>query len=104
MRISDWSSDVCSSDLLALAKRIRFVMGVILLRTLDDLAVDRVRDPAFDENHHRLVGLVGNDCSGKNALGHVHLLKPGPGRRAPRSEERRVGTEVVGPCRIRWSQ
>src|SRR3546814_2974931 len=84
MRISDWSSDVCSSDLrLALAKRIRFVMGVILLRTLDDLAVDRVRDPAFDENHHRLVGLVGNDCSGQNALGHVLLLKPGPGRRAP---------------------
>src|SRR3546814_257253 len=34
MRISDWSSDVCSSDLFALATVFIFIIGIILLATL----------------------------------------------------------------------
>src|SRR5665213_1388729 len=56
---------------LTLAELIGLVMGMVLLRPLDDLAVDRVRDPALDQHHHRLVGLVGYDPSGQHALGHL---------------------------------
>src|SRR3546814_7320095 len=75
MRISDWSSDVCSSDLSK-------------------------ADPAT----MRLVteGRNGSwacaSCHG--ALGQGSETVP---RIAGRSEERRVGQECVSTCRSRWS-
>src|SRR3546814_6272518 len=78
MRISDWSSDVCSSDLFGLGAGgvERFAAG-------------------------RLVGqLVG----GGNILAHQLLeLILDRGIVAGRSEERRVGKECVSTCRSRWS-
>src|SRR3546814_8218138 len=50
MRISDWSSDVCSSDLLALAR-----LGVVL----EELSHDRL-GLLLDLLHEALVGLVGS--------------------------------------------
>src|SRR3546814_1568897 len=82
MRISDWSSDVCSSDLRQAAAVRGDVGGGVL-----------VADP-----RHALVGL---QCLG---VGHRHA-----GQRAElardlhRSEERRVGKECVSTCRSRWS-
>src|SRR3546814_13594522 len=40
MRISDWSSDVCSSDLRAAGKRLQFGVGVAVERATAQLAAD----------------------------------------------------------------
>src|SRR3546814_13286775 len=96
MRISDWSSDVCSSDLTLWATWIGF--------TPDRLSVG-VR--------------VGFERSGLGAV-HSGLIPRFPlavrhavyvfarlvlaHRRALRSEERRVGKACVSTCRSRWSQ
>src|SRR3546814_15961485 len=87
MRISDWSSDVCSSDLL-------------------DVRTSRVVD-------ERDIGLR-EACEIANLAGVVHPhLDHGVAvrgakleqhqRQADRSEERRVGKEGVSTCRSRWS-
>src|SRR3546814_1835139 len=91
MRISDWSSDVCSSDLGARHLAVRSLRAVLI----DDV-----------EQH---VGAV----QGFLALaGHGLLQKCGtaPDPRAPsaepgmpRSEARRVGNEWVRTFRSRWS-
>src|SRR3546814_18344903 len=76
MRISDWSSDVCSSDLLgtSVGCEQRTRAGMVLLH--------RER-PAVD----------GHDPTGRVGLAEL----------ADRSEERRVGKECVSTCRSRWS-
>src|SRR3546814_20150364 len=97
MRISDWSSDVCSSDL--------FYPGVPVLRTIG----------------RRLLLLIPT-LFGLSVLLFfwVRALPGGPavallGERATpeaverinelySSEERRVGKECVRPCRSRWSR
>src|SRR3546814_5621410 len=75
MRISDWSSDVCSSDLLDRPPRrsARSGGGADHRERQDCRAVDPCR--AVDTNADRAV----------------------------RSEERRVGKECVSTCRSRWS-
>src|SRR3546814_16225555 len=90
MRISDWSSDVCSSDLT-------------LLRTLSFLASQRhrvtgIRIALASEPLTTRVDLFLCDrCS----LTFCHLLRDLPAEL--RSEERRVGQECVRTCRSRWS-
>src|SRR3546814_14844860 len=73
MRISDWSSDVCSSDLTGRGEvRHRLSVGL---------------DPG------RAAGCGGGrQCPEKWNAGGVG-----------RSEERRVGKECVSTCRSRWS-
>src|SRR3546814_13955309 len=82
MRISDWSSDVCSSDL-----SIKY---------------------GFKGPNHAVV----TACStGAHALGDAARLimwedadvMVAGGAEAARSEERRVGKECVSTCRSRWS-
>src|SRR3546814_8462952 len=83
MRISDWSSDVCSSDLLLLAalgvRELSHSFGVPLAELC---RARRVLRQAC-----RLVGAHS---------GHVAQL-------VLRSDERRVGKECVSTCRSRWS-
>src|SRR3546814_10496721 len=75
MRISDWSSDVCSSDLTAAGGAVQ----ASLLKAEDDPDKapkdDALRDRQFDM---------------------LRTLRD-------RSEERRVGKECVRTCRSRWS-
>src|SRR3546814_5532792 len=78
MRISDWSSDVCSSDLQRLV--VRHHQGWLLHR-LDQLG--------------RRVGLARAGGAQQHLVAHA-------GSHA-RSEERRVGKECVSTCRSRWS-
>src|SRR3546814_4360535 len=80
MRISDWSSDVCSSDL----DRRRNAPGED-----GQPGIDR---PALAARHR---GIHVIDPQGGQAVGLP------AGRR--RSEERRVGKECVSTCRSRWS-
>src|SRR3546814_16461869 len=86
MRISDWSSDVCSSDLAAPRRR--------AARTARRGIADgqRVRRPAPGAGHADLRG-------GGRAPGNP-VAAGGAGQR---SEERRVGKECVSPCRSRGS-
>src|SRR3546814_5805484 len=81
MRISDWSSDVCSSDLIGA----NFV--------LDWLQAVRLGVVLGGHQHGR--GAVGERRGG----GGGDAAVGGEGR----SEERRVGKECVSTCRSRWS-
>src|SRR3546814_13594952 len=92
MRISDWSSDVCSSDLLDP------VAGGVLGRDDGKLGAGRLAE-AFHSPLPRAVGIgVHVDRHGMAGpdVGEVGLLEV-------RSEERRVGKECVSTCRSRWS-
>src|SRR3546814_7545377 len=96
MRISDWSSDVCSSDLKAMAQvRQRFQRGG------DVLAERRTKHGAIATGHRNQAAVP---CDERFARyqGLAGALPLGVGRRQ-RSEERRVGQECVSPCRSRWS-
>src|SRR3546814_3194233 len=92
MRISDWSSDVCSSDLLPITG-----LGAVYPEAYDDVvgvgslcagSPATVRDFVADQ--------IGR--SGANYL--VSWMAFGD---MARSEERRVGKECVSTCRSRWS-
>src|SRR3546814_17529507 len=83
MRISDWSSDVCSSDLLAVA-----------WFAWSRLAVD-------DARVRRLLGWI--EAIGRWSMLDVFVAAMLVVVIKLRSEERRVGKECVDTCRSRWS-
>src|SRR3546814_17544770 len=98
MRISDWSSDVCSSDLGGKIAPDALRIGAVL-RTRADR----------DGNVCRQKEEIPIPCDAAPAARcwtRERPLSPAalPGPVAPaRSEERRVGKECVSPCRSRWS-
>src|SRR3546814_19209005 len=99
MRISDWSSDVCSSDL-------RDAVDDDIL-AVDAAAFADLRQPrsdqqgkAFADHPWRAVEFA-DDAPVRGAIAGF-LLKLALGRNL-RSEELRVGTECVSTCRSRWS-
>src|SRR3546814_2770964 len=83
MRISDWSSDVCSSDLQ---------LGAVADEVVDVGGEHRVAGVVDD--HDRLG--EGSEFDDLLAVGDAALA-------VDRSEERRVGKECVSTCRSRWS-
>src|SRR3546814_14352778 len=105
MRISDWSSDVCSSD---------------LARALDALTLGEAAARSMGIDTVRLqwlvvlgVGLtVGASVAAAGVIGFVglivpHLVRPLVGHKPSavlRSEERRVGKECVSTGRSRGSR
>src|SRR3546814_6274349 len=80
MRISDWSSDVCSSDLTAAIAAEPYPV------------VHSSSWPAQS-------GRAGGEPTPAEPSGGGHPGHP----REHRSEERRVGKECVSTCRSRWS-
>src|SRR3546814_19488585 len=122
MRISDWSSDVCSSD-LALMRGIEVVRPGVTFGDLGHAIQVLVEEQRFS--------VVRDFCG--HGLGRVfhappsvmHFGRPGEGsviqegmlftiapmvnagrwevKVLARSEERRVGKECVSTCRSRWS-
>src|SRR3546814_15118441 len=94
MRISDWSSDVCSSDLEV---RLAHAHHEILIGDGEH----RLRDVDL-----ALALLVGGPVRGPvERLRRVDADALGveAARGVARSEERRVGKECVSTCRFRWS-
>src|SRR3546814_17209030 len=107
MRISDWSSDVCSSDLVAADHLVILTDDIDVI--LPALALDgrfgkqrrlvRARDdPRRGEAAGPQRGRVA-ERDARDALARLRLDY----RRNLRSEERRVGKECVSTCRSRWS-
>src|SRR3546814_14085182 len=103
LRISDWSSDVCSSDL----------PGSLLSSNLVNIGLDRAPVALCDVEHlclERCDLIIEADAIGTLIIGDgqrviavpglLHLVIPLQHRR---SEERRVGKECVSTCRARWS-
>src|SRR3546814_18445892 len=83
MRISDWSSDVCSSDLAP------------------DVGVggcDGGGGHVPAPSRRTVTARVRPACPTASAAATAQAASP-----APRSEERRVGTECVRTCRSRWT-
>src|SRR3546814_15240522 len=108
MRISDWSSDVCSSDLLALP--VPIAAGSVR-RSVSDLPRQKLCQYPM-EHQLQLTALssaVGptveptgpTHCRIRRAYLHPH--RPLQSYATRRSEERRVGKECVSTCRSRWS-
>src|SRR3546814_14551801 len=105
MRISDWSSDVCSSDLLTERQRGGFPLVVMFK---EFLAWHQQTTASSIRGSVEVVVLPLD-------LRDRHHLESAPGRTAAtvevgetrqdthRSEERRVGKECVSTCRSRWS-
>src|SRR3546814_16329058 len=96
MRISDWSSDVCSSDLQQLLRHIA---------TKKTAAAEDCHQLVLHVRHallHLSVGPKGSLASGPMNLTTAlpRILSQFP-TNSDRSEERRVGTECVSTCRSR---
>src|SRR3546814_16741214 len=81
MRISDWSSDVCSSDLSERRMGARRYEERFIAWLTDEGAA-----------YHSVAEFLDGFCRFLNREGF-----------AIRSEERRVGKECVSTCRSRWS-
>src|SRR3546814_12908362 len=105
MRISDWSSDVCSSDLLALP----CLTGCATTVYPPAMVAEPARVAVLDHGQHSsLVIALPGDAMVRYAYGdrrYFALRQTGSteGIAALRSEERRVGKECVSTCRSRWS-
>src|SRR3546814_12134871 len=103
MRISDWSSDVCASDLdrggdEAFVEADALVADAVHVRRLQDLV-------AVDAQRVLLLVVCHDDDDVGRALARLGRRPAGAGLRLrmDSSDERRVGTEFVSPCRSRWS-
>src|SRR3546814_19734259 len=95
MRISDWSSDVCSSDLIdhEIARRLVRQRG---LR-------DEIRILAGCRREVERVDQIGVRQILQARTRTIFEQAAADGQRPRRSEERRVGKEGVSTCRSRWS-
>src|SRR3546814_19250314 len=100
MRISDLSSDVCSSDLFL------YVKGQDVLLDAFTAICDEFEDVILV-----LIGRSGDFLPSLTEMvqnagieDRVVLIKELPHERVARSEERRVGKESVSTGRARWSQ
>src|SRR3546814_2833941 len=87
MRISDWSSDVCSSDLFQRADLRRLLVNACLWATELEAAIPQQVDVSFVSAYAPT--LFGFDEFKRGQF---------------RSEERRVGKECVSTCRCRWTR
>src|SRR3546814_11026779 len=94
MRISDWSSDVCSSDLGTRGRKLAAFEQAHVLLGRDDLpggGADARRDDHFDE--------LALDDQLRGIRVELAVERDDA---AERSEERRVGKACVSTCRSRW--
>src|SRR3546814_18259060 len=94
MRISDWSSDVCSSDLREMIRR-----QAVARRRFARVGVDRRNLETLGEGFDLTFGVtkvrnVAERDEVQAVAGRAAFL---------RSDERRVGKGCVSTCRSRWS-
>src|SRR3546814_19388169 len=95
MRISDWSSDVCSSDLVdtfRIARLAAFRPGAEATGPIVKRVVGIAAGIQFFRTMQARIDKIGGD-----------VLQAWPFDGVCRSAERRVGKECVITCRSRWS-
>src|SRR3546814_13053511 len=97
MRISDWSSDVCSSDLEACWAWKRDYMCHAFSNGNDCTALETNASCSF----LRTEGLD-EELNGACQVEERIYRCPTPGGAVSSSEEGSVGTECVSPCIYRW--
>src|SRR3546814_18314375 len=98
MRISDWSSDVCSSDLLPSSPARAY--GLLLAAIRDPDPVIFMEPKRIYRQYKEVVPDDGEALP----LDVCYVLRDGSDiTLVTRSEERRVGKECVSTCRSRWS-
>src|SRR3546814_11649301 len=104
MRISDWSSDVCSSDLLRIVEEIQ-VPARALDEIIAELSVDdAARNLLVIDAPGQAGALLGNvSIAALHFFSDVIVRSAVEPLYAGRSEERRVGQECVSTCSSRWS-
>src|SRR3546814_3634978 len=85
MRISDWSSDVCSSDLVAG----RYTVDALRADGHEPVVLSRATGVDLRTGEGLVPALAGAEA----VVDATNV----------RSEERRVGKECVSTCRSRWS-
>src|SRR3546814_18343156 len=97
MRISDWSSDVCSSDLLPVQKR----SGRL---TKPNIGVDhRISSSLQRDRWIRIRLAAAQNSIAKSRSDTVSSEFSVTPSKPSRSEERRVGQECVNTRRSRWT-
>src|SRR3546814_14938390 len=94
MRISDWSSDVCSSDLRIL---IGFEQAVSMRLQQDD-TVAAGGSMTDDQIIKAMMDAMGDAADKTHIMNDISV---GEMQTMARSEERRVGNECVSTCRFR---
>src|SRR3546814_14233913 len=107
MRISDWSSDVCSSDLplsdaVPALENFGFRVLTEVPTSLDQGRLGTIHDfiLALPEGDMADALLARAETIGGAIAGVLN----GQAEDDPRAEERRVGKESVSTCRSRWSR
>src|SRR3546814_13973039 len=103
MRISDWSSDVCSSDLV----KAKLTQKAIELK-IQNLDIGKIiPDPMQPRKTFNETSLkeLSESIKKHGVLQPITVRKSGSDYVIVmgRSEERRVGKECVSTCRSRWS-
>src|SRR3546814_14956252 len=97
MRISDWSSDVCSSDL-----QIWLAVPGDGQRMLSAAQCVPAYRTDLTDHRHRLAALDVADIEHHHAARQTGRQIHGVAIGGERSEERRVGEEGVGTVKSRW--
>src|SRR3546814_20466378 len=107
MRISDWSSDVCSSDLPAAISLVHEgeTICYVLYKTKEilTLGMHTLSTPSIVIPAKRAQASACRDPWRGRASRPTMDTRHKPESARLRSEERRVGTGCVSPCRSRWS-
>src|SRR3546814_12554775 len=121
MRISDWSSDVCSSDLPFSPRRgigtddnhAKLRRNPAIFALLHDICMSAGKTRQIPQHRQlRALGMWRNEngerhlrsgLAGCMPVDALNALKALAGRKGFRSEERRVGKECVSTCRSRWA-
>src|SRR3546814_1759453 len=96
MRISDWSSDVCPSDLKIETQAGRFMWETNFIADVLNFRLEGWEKRGGRSSNMRFALADG--------VIHLHTSEMAVGTyKKGRSEERRVGKECVSTCRYRWS-
>src|SRR3546814_20729584 len=95
MRISDWSSDVCSSDLHD-KQHERHSCDLVHRNNHDNTRISEMKHEMAIKKWQHTIANTAEETHAQLDVWRCHF-------RLMRSEERRVGKECVSTCRYRWS-
>src|SRR3546814_18175498 len=100
MRISDWSSDVCSSDLPPERSDMMHAANLTTDRPTPQALINAIGDrDGIDAQSLADIFIEQGHSPYEVQRAIQNALEKGV---RERSEERRVGKECVSPCRARW--